>query len=332
MSDSMNPEPQMVPEAKPVETPFADSIQLTGDTAKDLAAIAKEQGLEGVTDVNASGEIVQQAPTQPVQQQPQAVEQPAQAIQTAPQEVPQQTKVPDKFLTPDGKVDVPKLQKSEENVDAMIARYRAKEREAQQLQNRVNNPQPQQAIPMQQVQQQSMHPQMLTPLEIQMAQDLIMESRSFGQEMPQAQAIALARVQARALSARYEADNQRSSELSRRLEESERSRELQGLIEKDPELLSPGMEDKLWQIRQDKPWLNNSPTPWTEAYYVYRGMNPKGHAGQVSTPTPMRPTVPQVPVGPVTRVQPKADVSNPASLSNEQLIAEIRKIHPGFRG
>jgi hypothetical protein len=330
MSDAL--EPQVLPEAKPVETPYLESVpKLTGNDAVDLANIAKEQGLGEVTDVLVSGEIVRQAAPQSAN--PQTEAQPVQTVQTAAPEVKPQApvEVPAKFKNPDGTVNVERIAKAESNLDEMVARYKAKEREAQQLQNRVNNAPQQVQQPPQFQQPQGYQQQMLTPLEIQMAQDIMAESAQFGKAMEQAHAIALARVQARALAARYEADTQNTQELRRRIEDAERTRELQSLISSDPQLLSEGMVDKLWQIRQDKPWINNSAEPWKEAYIYYRGMN-QGHAGQVSTPNPQRTTAPPVPVGPVTRVQPQVDVTNPKSLTNEQLIAEIRKIHPTFRG
>jgi len=356
----MDQEMTLVPEAQPVEKPYVDSFQLTGDNAKDLAAIAKEQGLDvNVADITGDGKIVTaeqaQAPAQPAPK-PQAAEQPSQPAQTVPNPVqqaepqaqePQPTEVPAKFKNPDGTVDEAKLGKSLSNVEDMIARCKAKEKEAQQLQNRVNNPQafvqaPQQPQPFPQPMQaqqaqaaQYQQAPMLTPLEIQMAQDLIQESAQFGQPIPQAQAIALARVQARALAARYQADNDANQDLRRRVEDAERTRELQSLINSDPELMTEGMVDKLWQIRQDKPWLNQSAEPWKEAYIYYRGSNQhqsQGHAQQVQSPNPMRPTAPAAPVGPVSRVQPVVDVSNPKSLTDAQLEAEIRKIWPNFKG
>lgn len=325
-----NLEPNVIPEAQKVEGPtFAETIKLTGDTMKDLAAIAKEQGISGVTDIRGDGKIVSQATAQPVPSQPQAVEQPAQTVQQPAQtQVPEN--VPDKFKGPDGQVDVSKVEKAEKNIDAMIARYKAKEREASQLGNRVNNPAP--AVPQQVQVPQTQHQSMLTPLEIQMAQDLMAEAAAYGGKLDQGQAIAMARVQSRALAARYQADLEATETLRRRVEDAERTRELQSLIDGDPELASEGMVDKLWQTRQDNPWLNNSPEPWKAAYIHYRGSNPQGRGNQVSTPTPKGQTVPPVPVSPVSRVQPTVDVKNPQALSNEQLIAEIKKIHPGFRG
>jgi hypothetical protein len=349
-TQSALPAPETIPAANPVSGPsYAEQHPLTGNTMQDLKNIAAELGMGNVTDVLASGETVGANQAAPQPAQPRAEAQPSMTVQSpevnaqpVAEVKPQPSvEVPKKFLDPaTGQVDAAKVQKAEENIDQAIARYKAKEREFQTLQNRVNNP------PQQQSQQQPvvspMHvaqmaqqanpyqpAQQLTPLEIQMAQDLLNESAAFGKPMEQAQAIALARVQARALSARYQADMEATESLRRRVEDAERTRELQGLINQDPELLTPGMVDTLMQIRQDRPWINQSPEPWKEAYTYYRGQQ-YGRPQSVSTPTPKGNTVPQVPVSPVARVQPTAIDPKTAPLAD--LEAEVRRQFPGYRG
>lgn len=308
----------VIPVSEANRNPDSAAMSLTGDTNADLAAIAKEMGLpeSAVQDVQHPERITEsnKRPQMPTAALPQV-------------EVEAQPEVPAKFQNPDGTVNVEKVEKSTKSAEEMIAYYKAKEREANQAMNRVNNP----PAP----QPQSVQPnQPLTPLEYQMAQDLINEVAAQGiriDETEQRRAIAQARVMARGLEAKHGAELSVTQELQRRLEDNERTRELQGMLDGDQNLLTPEMADKLWSIRQSNPWINQAPQPWQAAYVHYLGT--QGRAGQVQTPTPKGTTAkaPATPVGPVTRVLPTV-TTNPRQMTDAQLAAEIRKMHPGFRG
>ncbi len=316
----MTPVPE-VNGASPMTNPDAAAMALTGDTATDLANIAKELGVS----VDASGNTTPiQATAQPAQvtpvTQPQAAEQPK-----------TETAVPAKFQNPDGTVNEQRLEKSTQSIDEAIARYRVKEREFQQLQNKVNNPI---AVPQVQVQPAQVQPTQLTAFEVQIANDLLAESTAAGEPMKQAHAIAQARVIAKGLEAKYSAEMDATSDLRRRLEDNERSRELQGMIDGDPSLMSAEMVDKLWQVRQDNPYLNQAKEPWKAAYTFFKGS--QTHGGQVQTPNPTGQTAkaPPTPVGPVSRVQQTVNLENVAdikTLTDAQLEAMTRQHFPGLR-
>lgn len=305
--------------------PDSKAMSLTGDTMKDLNNIAKEMGVS----LDAKGNIAEVQPTPAPVTQPQVAPDQPQAVVTEPEKP---VEVPAKFQNPDGTVNVEKLEKSSASVDEMIARYRAKEREAQQLQNRVNNPPPvaQVVQPIQQPVQAQ-----LSPLEYQMAQDLVAKAAAQGLQLDHRLAIAQAQVMAQGLEAKHAAEMSLTQDLRQRVEDNERSRELQGLIDSDPALLSPGMVDTLWKVRQENPWLEKAPEPWKAAYIHLKGT--QGHAPQVKTPNPTGTTAkaPPTPVGPVTRVQKTVDITDKRQLQGltiEQLEAEAKKLFPGFNG
>lgn len=310
----------------PVQNPDAAAMALTGDTMADLANVAKEMGVN----IDSNGNVVE-APAQPAPvaaqparpQAPPAVPAPAPVQPQAAEQPPQPVEVPPKFQNADGSANVEKIAKAEQNVDAMIERYKAKEREAQQLQNRVNNPAPAQQPVLSQ-------PQPLNPLEIQMAQDLINEAAAQGVQLDQRLALAQARVMARGLDAKYQAEVSATEGLRRQLEDQRRTQELKDMVGQDPSLLTGEMVDKLWNVRQENPWLNQAPEPWKAALHYYRGT--QGHAQSVKTPTPTGQTAkaPPTPVSPVARVQSTVP-KRPEEMSQDELLSQIKSIYPRFR-
>lgn len=296
----------------------AKAHALTGNTMTDLENIAKELGADLGSVMKSDSDTGQDV---------RAAEPIAEKISEAQPEKTE-VEVPQKFQKPDGTPDEAKIEKSTQSLDQMIARYKEKEREFSKLQNKVNNA-PTTAVH----QEQPRLPQPLTPLEVQMAQDIIAESKALGAPIAEAHAIALARVQAKVAEARYQADLSVTEDLRRRVEETERTNELQSMLNENSDLLEPAMVDKLMQIRQDFPWVNSSPTPWRAAYMVLKGTE---SAQQVKTTTPKGPTAkaPATPVGPVARVvnTGPSSVKDAWGMDMASLEAEIRRQNPGFRG
>lgn len=314
----------------PNPNPDAVAMSLTGDTATDLQNIAKEMGVQLDPSGNVVGKAPVAVPTPAQQAQPAAQGQPAVTEQPAPQEN-QPVAVPPKFQNPDGTVNEANLDKSTRTLEERIAKFRELEKTHSQLQNKANNPQVQEAV------QQSQAPGFnvpLSPLEIQVARDLIASHNAVGLQLSDAQAIAQARVQVRLQEARLEAERSTTEQLRRRVEDNDRRVELQDLANNHPELMTDEMAEKLWAIRQANPEINRSQTPWRDALIRHLGeMQLYGRASQVQTPNPTGLTAkaPPTPVGPVTRVLPQVDTKNPKNLSDDQLLAEIKKIHPNFR-
>jgi len=302
-----------------VENPDAEALALPDDTQAALKAIAAEKGVA----LDADGNVAVDAAPQAVipQEEPKVID--PVPTETPPVAVEPVADIPAKFQDANGQVDTQKLDKSSLSLDEKIAYYKEKEVEFQKLQNKVNNPAPEaprtEAAPQ----------KGLTQLEAQIAQDLMTESHNQNSPITQGQAIALAKVQARLAEARFNAEVASTDELRRRVEDNERTRELQGLIDSDPSLATPEMADRLMEVRAKYPFLNNSPEPWKAAYTFLHGL--KGAKSQVQTPTPKGgQRAPATPVTPVTRVTPKRFDPNTASI--EELEAEVKRQNPNYKG
>lgn len=281
------------------------------DFQKELAKIAAESG-QKIENGNVVPAIEPMQPQAVVQPEPQATTQPVQ--------------VPQKFQTPDGQVDLQKVQQSTVNAEAALERYRALEVELRQKQNVVHklqeqppqqSPQrpqtaPQYAPPPQQPQNpwQTFQPQ-LTPDVINQA---LAKSQNPGQILYETAQIMANDAAQRAYSqARMEAA-QEYQNLSQRFESKERMTELQGIADRDPWVFSDEGIKALGAIRQSKPWLNNAPEPWLEAYKVYKADQVLSPISQVQTQTPTVGTA-KVPPTPVQT----ANRTNQAPLSSETI-------------
>lgn len=288
---------------------------LTGNDLADVAAIAKELG---VADPFAANQAQQPKPVaQPQVAPPPVVPQAAPKAETV--------EVPPKFQNPDGTVNEAKLDKSKQSLAEKLAEFKAMEREYNQKQNKINNP-PQVPVQPQPLPQ---NPTQLSPLEYQMAQDLINESAAQGFTLDHRQAIAQARVMARGLEAKHAAEQSLFEELKRENADNRMTAELKDLIDADEGFLTKATAERVLAIRAEKGGS------YRDAYIQHLGEEAiRQRTGQVKTPIPTGQTVkaPPTPVGPVLRVQPAVSTANPHDLSNEQLEAEIRKIHPRFRG
>lgn len=267
--------------------PVAD-VQLSDNWSKDLAAMSVAEQLAPPAQLpSGQPEAVVTPPAVPV---------PA-AVVPAPA-VPAPVEVPDKLKGPDGKLDEGKLLKS--FLDA--------EKELGRRGNEINRLKTgSQAAPVAQpVQPTTQTPANLTPFEIQVANDLIRNAAAAGQEMPQAYAIAQARVMIGLQEATHRANTEatfsRVEELDRKLAESENEKKL-SIIKRDyPGVITPQGFEKLLAIRQEKPWINQAENPWQEAVEILLGREPQLRAhGQVSIPNPMgtQQTAPPLPVVPV---------------------------------
>lgn len=296
------------------------------DFQKEIAKIAAETG-QTITNGNV---VPAQEPTQPVQAE---VQPPVENISIPA--TPQPVQVPPKFQTPDGQVDLERVQKSTINAEAALEKYRALETELRQKQNEVNKlktqtaqsfgqppvqtytPPPQQPVnPWQQYQ-----PQPLTPDVINQA---LAKSQNPGQILYEtAQIMAQSAYQ----QARQEAA-QDFQALRDRFETKERLTELQTIADKDPWVFSDTGIQTLNAIRQAKPWLNNAPEPWMEAYKVYKADQVLSPIPSVQTPTPQVGTVKAPPTPVQTAVRTNQTMPNFANMGKEDLNLMLDKMTP----
>ena len=119
--------------------------------------------------------------------------------------------------------------------------------------------------------------------------------------------------------------------LTQRLDAGERESELRRIAKEDPWVLSPKGFDTLKQVREQNPFVNDSPTPWQTALELAkgRGLVPTKSATPVATPNPTPKGAPSTPPSGAqqTTVTPKP--TDTVNLDNpEELKAALDKMTP----
>lgn len=284
-----------VPEgAAPTPTPVAEFSGKPGDFQADLAALRKEMN--------------------PVPAAPVAVVEPVQTKEPEQSATTPATPVPEKFKDAEGNPDQAKIEKSLFNAEQALAKYAEIEKQMRQKQNEVAALKLGSPIPVTPTPQAAPQNVPLSPFEIQVAQDLINAAAEAGQQMPQAYAIAQARVTVKMMEAKHSAELSMTEGIRQKLEDQDRRRELEAIAQDDQTILSPEGVAALSKIRMEKPWVNQSSTPWAAAYDIYLAdqIRQQRLNGQVQTPTPTAKTAkaPPTPVNAVPRVvvKPNAPV------------------------
>lgn len=296
------------------------------DMAKDMASIAQEMSPQEQPAQPDNGQPNPAVVTNPEVKSPAAVVPQAQTANNQPP-APQAEDVPEKFRDANGKLDQEKLIKS----------YFEAEKALKRAQNAAQTPAaPQVAQPVQsQPQSQPVAtPQGLTPFEARVAQDLLNEAAALGYQMPQAQAIAQARIQIRLLDAKHQADTAATfaevAQFRETLAQQAQRTELESLA-KNPDtnwVLTPKGQSDLMKVREENPWINASPTPWASAAYHLLGqrrISEKSSGGLVNMPNPTgaQNAAPPLPV------TPTPPASNPIQLNTPQQIeAHVKTLTP----
>ncbi len=302
--------------SQPTETQMSDPVktsttEINADPMafqQEIAKIAAEQGMKiengQVVPVSEPSAQVQ-TPVQEPTQTPQAVAQPLQTLQEA---APQPVQVPQKFQTSDGRPDVTKIEKSTVHAEAAYRKYAEIEAQLRQKQNEVNRlrtqPEQQQTAPFygqsqpQAVQPQFIQPMSFNPLDPNAINNALAQSQNPGEVLRQ---INLMTFQAAKEQAKAELFPEIQA-LRAQHEAKSRSDELQRIAEKDPWVFSDDGIKTLGDIRQNKPWLNQAPEPWLEAYRSYKAEQAVSPSQQVFTPTPTA----QTPRAPAPAVQAQA--------------------------
>jgi hypothetical protein len=300
-------QPIQVPPPAPIPTPQEFSGK-PGDLMADLALLdAQQKAQQNPVEVS-----------KPVETQPEKTA-------TAPV-----TEVPDKFKTPEGGIDVAKVEKSTLAAEEALKQYLTKEKELRQKQNEVaalRQGTPYQT-PTQPVQQPATP---LTAFELTVAQDLINEAAAVGYQMPQGQAIAQARVLVKMNEAKAAQEQSLTEHLRVKLEDQDRVRELETIAKEDAWVFSPEGVKTLYEIRQSKPWLNQSPTPWQAAYesYLAESIRKQRLSGTVTpNPTVQTAKAPPTPVSAAPRVSVQPVGPNIESMSKDQLNAHVAAMTP----
>ena len=275
-----------------------------------LAAFAKETGQEGFTPPTET------TPTQTPEAKTEPVIEPTQPIEAVA------TDVPVKFQTPEGTADLAKVEKSTVNAEAAIAKYREKERELRQLQNKVNDLQKQAPT----IQQEQMPAPVnyaapdlgqVTPQQI--MEDLIQNGMSVDAAKQQATTLYKLAMIAQDTGYRRASQDleQRFTVINERVQAESQQKELEAIAQSDPWVFSEDGLKTLSEIRQANPYLNHSDRPWQAAYEKHLANQYKQQraGGLVKTPTPKAPAALVTPVGaaPTPEAAPQIDFANRAS-------------------
>ena len=133
------------------------------------------------------------------------------------------------------------------------------------------------------------------------------------------------------------------AQVNARVEQGQRAEQLKDIGRNDPWVFTPEGMNRLFEIRAQKPWLNNAPNPMEAAYDDYLAQESKKQrlAPQFLTPTPKPPTAkaPPTPAGGARQVQvPRVDLNDAKSinayldkLTPEQQTAWFKKNLPGAK-
>lgn len=241
------------------------------DFAKDIAQIAKEQGV--------SIAPKEETPTPPVQPETPA---------TVTNEATKPVAVPEKFQKPDGSVDPEKLGKSMANVDEALASYLAKEKELKRKMNDVRNlenPYLKTPAPMAPNNAPPINPDFAAQLESDLAKD------GFG------------KVAAKLFTAAQEAAEERMQSKIQHLQDTQSNattrQQIEAIGKSDPWVYTPEGMATLTKVLEEQPYLWQAPDPYKAAYLQYNGQKNvvSKSSPQVLTPNPIaRPSAP-VPTG-----------------------------------
>ncbi len=252
-------------------TPVPGFTGEPGNFAKDMAALNAELNPTPVVE----------APIEPVQPEITAM---------AP------VTVPDKFKDADGNPDQAKIEKSTADAQAALAKYLTMEKELRRKMNEVGG-------------LRNQAPQIIAPNETPaapstFAAQLEADMAKFGAGEVLARLFEAAKETAkREVLTDVQADREERLEIKSR-------RELDDIAKYDKGVLTPEGLTELARIRAERPWLEKSANPTSEAYDVYLAnqIRKARQTGTVlPTPTGLTAKAPPTPVGPAPRVvvQPK---------------------------
>lgn len=287
--------------SQPVETQMNAPIKTLGvpeisldpmDFQKELAKIAAEQGL--TVDKTSGNAVPVGTPVNTaIQTQPQVIN----AVQAITQPATTQAvtqPIPDKFKTSEGQPDVVKIEKSYMHAEEALKRYQDKESELRRKQAEVQKLQTQQYVPQQNgyVPPQTQNNGQFSPAYINERLNALKDPGAVIYE-----AANLAYIQATAdAETKFGAQVQN---LQARLEGQDRNRELERIAKDDPWVMSQEGIDVLSQLRAEFPHLNQSPTPWAEAYDKHLAIRSRqGFVASGTTHLPQAQTV-KAPPSPV---------------------------------
>jgi len=244
-----------------------ESLSLTNDTfAEDMAKLA------------ASAQAPATPPTPPTM--------PEQPVEQAPVTTEAtKVEVPEKFKTPDGQIDVAKVEKSYVNAEETLAKYLAKEKELKRAMNEVR-----------QKENAYLNPPATAPTPIPVNTNFAQQLEADVQR--EGLGPVLTKLFTASQEAAYEKARAEIEGIKSVTAEQTTKAQIEAIGKNDPWVYSEQGLNTLTSILNNQPYLWQANDPYKAAYLFHKGMNVASQtAPQVLTPTPqVRPSAP-VPTG-----------------------------------
>ncbi len=294
MTITETPEVAMTDTVKAAVVPATDLSFKNEDFAEDMAKLQAAVAHPTVKTEETAPAITPTQETAPVTEQK-----------------PVTSEVPEKFKTPDGKVDESKVEKSLINVEDAIAKYTAKQKELNRLINEtkakenaylrsdvVTTPNNAPATP--------------APADQSFEQMIEADLQKDGTGKTLSKLFNAAR------EAALEQLRSEISPLQATIHETQMRNQVEAIGKTDPWVYTPEGIDTLTKILNDKPFLTNSDNPYRDAYMYYQGarLTASRVDSQVSTPNPTARASAPVPTAtaanpttaPVVRLDSREDI------------------------
>jgi hypothetical protein len=309
---------EVKPSANQDGFPNTPEVGDDSDFTRDIQAIAAEQGLaigSGDTEMPMPESEPEQTeePSQPQDEKGSAPE----ADETQEESKPE---VPEKFQKEDGSVDAERVEKSLLSAEEALAKYKAIERELRQTQSSVSKLKQSDTAPVQQSQ-----PSLNAPQEASLdaiAKQIEDEIKLNGT------GVALAKLMNVVNETAYQRARNDIMGIESEISSQKEAGELKRIAEQDDWVLSEKGFETLSKVRQENPWLENSPSPWRSALELAkgRGLAPSSSKTQSGSGKP-NPTPKAGLVTPASGTRTaKPQVKAPLSLSKAELAKKLDKM------
>ena len=228
---------------------------LPEDFTQAIQTLANEQGVtlkDGVIDESEAVEP-EPEPAQPLADKSDSADESAEA-EVIPAPV---LEVPEKFQKEDGTVDVARVEKSTLSAEAALLKYRETEKALHQAQNQAKQQQDTYTKPEGMIPQ----PENLDTIAKQIEDEIKLNGTG----------VALAKLMNAISETTYQRSQADLSGLQGELAGQREQKELQRIAEQDSWALTEQGFDTLSVLRQENPWINQSPSPWKTALEVAKG-------------------------------------------------------------
>ena len=264
MTMTQTPEVAMTNAVKAVEVPAANLSFKNEDFAEDMAKLQTAVATPTVTPEAAIPATTTAQDTTPVTEQK-----------------PATSEVPEKFKTPDGKVDESKVEKSLVNVEEAIAKYTAKQKELNRL---INETKAKENAYLRSDVATTQNTAPTTPAPVDQSFEQMIEADL----QKEGTGKTLSKLFNAAREAALEQFRTEISPLQASIHENQMRGQVEAIGKTDPWVYTPEGIDTLTKILNDKPFLANSDNPYRDAYLFYQGarLTASRVDSQVSTPTP----------------------------------------------